>query len=215
MDVLTKGQIETLFPQAPRVHIDRFAALNAALFSAFGLLSSLFRLHFFLAQIGHESRGLSVEQEALGYSAKRLTQVWPRRFPSEAAALPFARRPEALANHVYANRNGNGAPESGDGYRYRGRGYMQLTGRGGYRAVGAICGLPLEDDPALAAHPDHALDVALGFWRWKAANELCDSGDFRAVTKLVNGGTNGWEDRLAWLKRVKRVVPAVVAEGVV
>ncbi|MFM9852749.1 MAG: hypothetical protein ACKVOJ_08110 [Sphingomonadaceae bacterium] len=73
--MLTNGEIETLFPQAPRIHLDRFAAVHAGLFAAFGMLLSLFRLHFFLAQIGHESRGLSVEREALGYSAKRLMQV--------------------------------------------------------------------------------------------------------------------------------------------
>ncbi|MFM9852748.1 MAG: hypothetical protein ACKVOJ_08105 [Sphingomonadaceae bacterium] len=87
---------------------------------------------------------------------------------------------------------------------------MQLTGRGGYRAVGALCGLPLEDNPDLAAHPDHALRVALGFWQWKRANPLCDHGDFAAVTRLVNGGTTGWDDRLAWLERVRRVVPGVI-----
>jgi putative chitinase len=210
--MLTKGQIKALFPAAPRVHVDRFADLHEALFAAFGLMLSLFRLHFFLAQIGHESRGLSGGTEALGYTAKRLMQVWPRRFPNEATALPFAGRPEALANHVYAGRNGNGAPESGDGYRYRGRGYMQLTGRSGYRAVGALCGLPLEDNPDLAAHPDHALHVALGFWQWKGANAPCDTGDFRAVTKLVNGGINGWDDRLTWLEKVRRVVPLLSAE---
>ncbi len=210
--MLTQVQIETLFPRAGNAHIISFFATHAALFGDFGLWQSLFRLHFFLAQIGHESRGLSVEAENLNYTTSRLTQVWPRRFPTAAAAAPYARNPRALANFVYAGRNGNGPFESGDGHRYRGRGYMQLTGRGGYRAVGALCDLPLEDDPTLAAHPDHALPVALGFWRWKEANALCDTGDFKAVTKLVNGGTNGWEDRLAWLEKVRQVVPLLSVE---
>ncbi len=201
--MLTTAQVNALFPRAGAAHAHEFYQSHAALFATFGLNENAHRLHFFLAQIGHESRGLSVLYENLNYTAKRLAAVWPRRFPSASAASPYARNPVALGNHVYANRNGNGDEASGDGHRYRGRGYMQLTGRGGYRAVGALIGRDLEVAPDLVSHPEQALLVALGYWKWRDVNALCDRGDFMMVTKCVNGGLNGWDDRLAWLAKVK------------
>lgn len=159
---------------------------------------------FFLAQIGHESAGLQIQQENLHYSAARLRQVWPGRFRSDATAAAFANKPEALANLVYGGRMGNHEP--GDGWRYRGRGYIQLTGREAYREVGRRTGLKLEDQPDLALDLSHALHIACGFWDWKAINPICDTGDFVAVTKRINGGTVGMEDRLVWLARVKVVL---------
>lgn len=203
--MLAKSQIKELFPRASGAHIDAFALSNAALFNEFEIDRNPLRLHFFLAQIGHESGGLSIERESMSYSAKRMTQVWPSRFADEAAAAPFAHNPEKLANKVYANRNGNGPPASGDGFRFRGRGYVQLTGREGYHEVGRLCGLDLVADPDKAFAPLHALRVALGFWRWKSANSICDTGDFEAVTRRVNGGKIGWADRVAWLDKARRV----------
>lgn len=205
--VLSKMQLAALFPRALPGHIEAFAAQHEALLRQYGLDRNPFRLHFFLAQIGHESGGLSVESESLNYRAERLMQVWPKRFPTLEVAKPYARNPEKLGNFAYANRNGNGPVESGDGYRFRGRGYVQLTGRAGYREVGGICGLNLVDSPDMAFAPAHALRVALGFWAWKHANALCDTGDFERVTIAVNGGKIGWRDRLAWLAKVRRLVP--------
>lgn len=209
--MLTKSQIKDLFPRASAAHIDAFTRSNAALFKEFEIDRNPLRLHFFIAQIGHESGGLSIERENMNYSAMRMTQVWPKRFANAAEAEPFAHKPEALANNVYANRNGNGPPESGDGFRFRGRGYVQLTGREAYKDVGRLCGLDLIADPDKVSAAAHALRVALGFWKWKSANLLCDSGDFEAVTRRVNGGKIGWVDRLAWLDKVRRVtvVPPV------
>jgi putative chitinase len=204
--MLTKQQINALFPRASQAHRDSFATKVAAAFKAHGIDRNLFRAHFFLAQIGHESGGLTVQRENMNYTAKRLTVVWPKRFPDEATAAPYAGNAEKLGNFVYASRNGNGNEASGDGYRYRGRGYVQLTGREGYREVGKLAKLDLVGEPDLVISADNALEVALCFWDWKGANAVCDTGDFEAVTKKVNGGKIGWDDRLAWLDKVRRVV---------
>jgi putative chitinase len=204
--VLSVEQVAQLYPRASVAHRDAFVAAEEALFGRFGLAERPIRLHFFLAQIGHESGGLTVAEENLDYSAERLREVWPRRFPDLAAARPFARNPQALANAVYAGRMGNGDAASGDGFRYRGRGYIQITGRDGYRRVGTIAGLDLEGDPDQAAAPQHALLVACAFWQWKELNPFCDLGDFRKVTRRINGGLTGLADRSAWLDKVRRLV---------
>ena len=96
----------------------------------------------------------------------------------------------------------------GDGYKFRGRGYIQLTGRETYREIGKIAGLDLENDPDLASKPENAVRIACAFWTWKKINPTCDTGDFTAVTKKINGGTNGLSDRLDWLTKVQKVLKA-------
>jgi putative chitinase len=204
--MLSRSQLQQLFPSAAKAQIDAFAASHAALFASYAIDQNNFRRDFFLAQIGHESGGLSVESENLNYRAQRLMVVWPKRFPTLAAAQPFAGNPQKLANFVYSGRNGNGPESSGDGFGYRGRGYMQLTGREGYREAGSRAGLDLVGNPDLVFAPAHALNVALAFWKWKGANAICDGGDFKAVTKIVNGGTIGMAEREAWLDKVRRVL---------
>lgn len=211
--MLSKSKIRALFPRAPEDRLAAFARQNGDLFQRFGIDANPTRLGFFLAQVGHESGGLTVKAENMNYSAKRLTQVWPSRFPSLAAARPFARNPEKLGNNVYANRMGNGPPETGDGYSYRGRGYIQITGRDGYEKVGAIAGLKLVDEPDLAVDAKHALLVACAFWKWKKLNPLCDGGDFVKVTRRINGGTIGLADRRAWLDKVRRTLHSPTSEA--
>lgn len=204
--MINKSQLSALFPRAAAAQIDAVTASHIALFAAFGIDKNSFRRDFFLAQIGHESGGLSIERENLNYSPQRLMIVWPGRFPTLASAQPFAGNPQKLANSVYSIRNGNGPESSGDGFLFRGRGYMQLTGREGYREAGSRAGLDLVGNPDLVFAPAHALNVALAFWKWKGANAVCDSGDFKAVTKIVNGGTIGMPEREAWLDKVRRVL---------
>lgn len=204
--MLTRAQLEELYPRASVAHVDAFAAYEDGLFEEFALSLRPIRAHFFLAQIGHESGGLTITEENLNYTAARIVKVWPRRFADEAAARPFARNPEGLANNVYANRMGNGPEESGDGWTYRGRGYIQITGRDGYREVGDIANLDLEANPGLASTPGDALRVACSFWRWKDLNPYCDIGDFKKVTRLINGGLTGYRDRSAWLDKVRRLL---------
>ena len=208
--MLSLPQLRTLYPQALAEHLTAFAETAASLFRSSGLDTVRQRCHFFLAQLGHESGGLQAREESLSYSAPRLLQVWPSRFPSLAAAAPYARDPEKLADFVYGGRMGNDRP--GDGFRYRGRGYIQLTGREAYRQVGRLAGLDLESLPGLANDAAHALAVACAFWRWKRLNPLCDQGDFAGVTRRINGGLTGLQDRFAWLERVQSCIPWEQAE---
>lgn len=204
--MITLAQLEELYPRARTGYLQVFAATARDLFEGFGIARTANRLHFFLAQIGHESGGLSIVEEGLSYSAEHMMQVWPSRFPTLASAQTFAHSPENLGNFVYANRLGNGAAVTGDGFRYRGRGYIQITGKDGYRQVGARAGLDLVANPESAAAPAEALRVACAFWQWKDLNTLCDTGDFTKVTRRINGGTVGLPDRLAWLEKVRRVL---------
>ena len=208
---LSKAQLRALFPRAEEAHVGAFAAQSASLLPRAGIDATPTRLHFFLAQIGHESGGLTITRENMSYSAERMMQVWPSRFPTLASARPFERNPERLANKVYGGRIGNGPEGSGDGFRYRGRGYIQITGRDGYANVGREAGLDLVGQPELALQPEHALEVVCGFWRWKRLNEVCDTGDFVKVTERINGGTTGMADRRAWLDKVRRTLMAVPA----
>lgn len=213
--MLTAEIVRELYPRATPAHIAAFAAQNGGCFKDSEIDRGASRLPFFLAQIGHESGGMTVTEENMSYRAERIREVWPRRFPTVASARPFERNPERLANRVYANRMGNGSEASGDGFRYRGRGYIQITGRDGYRNVGRIAGIDLERQPERAFAPADALQVACAFWRWKKLNELADTGDFVAVTRRINGGTVGLVDRRAWLDKVRRVLarpPALAAQ---
>jgi putative chitinase len=161
------------------------------------------RLAHFLAQCGHESGGFRVTQENLNYSAKGLAGIFKKYFPTEAAAAPYARNPQKIANKVYANRMANGSEASGDGYKFRGRGYIQLTGRDNYTQFGKAIG---ED---MAANPDavsskYALLSAAWFWSKNGLNKLADAGSTDAtvtsITKRVNGGTIGLADRIKHFK---------------
>ena len=161
------------------------------------------RVAAFLAQGAHESAEMTALEENLNYSAAALVRTWPRRFTPEQA-LAFEHQPERIANHVYADRNGNGDEASGDGWRYRGRGIFQLTGRENYRAASlAICGDPdtLLLSPDLVAAPEYACETAGWFWHDRGLNELADKGEFTAITRRINGGLNGIEERTAYWKR--------------
>lgn len=203
--MLSFDRLKLLFPRAQAEHLASIAELGDALLDGFKVSRKPLRWQFFLAQMAHESGGLSMLEENLNYRAESIFKTWPTRFPSIADSEPFARSPEKLANRVYSDRMGNGSSETGDGWRFRGRGYIQLTGRDAYRQVGTITGLDLEAQPELALDPEHAFHVACGFWSWKKLNDTCDTGDFLAVTKIINGGTHGQTDREAWLDKVRRV----------
>jgi putative chitinase len=149
----------------------------------------------FLGQCGHESNGFTALVENLNYKAESLCKVWPKRFPSLDAAQPYNRNPEAIANHVYAGRMGNGDESSGDGFKYRGRGLIQLTGRSNYKACGEALGVDLEENPELVETPQFAALSAGWFWSTHGLNNI--ASDILAVTKKINGGTLGLDDRVA------------------
>jgi len=151
----------------------------------------------FLAQVGHESLDLTRLEESLWYSADRLRAVWPHRFPTLEDARRYSGNPERLANEVYANRLGNTQP--GDGYRFRGRGPIQLTGRANYAACADATGLPLIEHPErLASIPRYGAIAAAWYWDRRVTR----GADIETVTKAVNGGYHGLEDRKARYSRI-------------
>jgi len=156
------------------------------------------RVAHFLAQTAHESALYTALVENLNYGARGLLATWPRRFDA-ARAEKYARQPERIANHVYADRMGNGPEDSGDGWRYRGRGILQVTGRAAYRDVGDLLGVDLEAEPDLLATPRYAALAAGWYWQARGINALCDRDDPVAVTEAVNGGRHGLEERLRLL----------------
>jgi len=161
------------------------------------------RLAHFLAQCGHESGGFRVTQENLNYSAKGLVGIFKKYFPTEAIAKQYERQPQKIANKVYANRMSNGDEASGDGFRFRGRGYIQLTGRANYTAFGKSIGEDVVSNPDIVSGK-HALLSAAWFWSNNGLNKLADGGATDAVvtsiTKRVNGGVIGLADRIKHFK---------------
>jgi putative chitinase len=151
------------------------------------------RLAHFLSQCGHESGGFKVFSENLNYSAEGLVKIFGKYFKAETAAA-YARKPERIANKVYANRMANGNEESGDGWKFRGRGLIQLTGRANYTAYDKAVPENVLENPDLVAGV-LALDSAGWFWNTNGLNKISDAGDVTAVTKRVNGGTHGLVDR--------------------
>jgi len=162
-------------------------------------INTTLRLCHFLAQCAHESGGFKAKVENLNYSAKRLTEIFKKYFPTSQKALEYQRQPEKIANLVYGNRMGNGAESTGDGWRYRGRGYIQLTGKDAYKNLGVAIGEDLIANPELVASK-YPLLSAGWFFKTRGINKISDRGATEdivtAVTLRVNGGRNGLQDRL-------------------
>ena len=159
------------------------------------------RLAAWLATIAHESARLTRVVENLNYSAQGLAQTWPSRYADmtglpNATARRIARKPEDIANLTYSGRMGNGSAGSGDGWRYRGRGLIQITGRANYAQSGAELGADLIAKPEQLEQPEFAADSAAEWWRRHGCNVLADTGDMAAVTRRVNGGLTGLDDRI-------------------
>ena len=156
----------------------------------------------FVSQVLHESGGLRYLAENLNYSAERLCAVWPKRFPNADRARPYAHNPEKLANYVYAGRMGNTEP--GDGWKYFGRGLIQITGRSNYALMQELTGLQTLDDPDLLTEPNAALLSALAWW----GESLPEADDMSVeqVTRVVNGGLNGLDERKRLFERALRVL---------
>jgi len=152
------------------------------------------RISMFLAQVSHESGGLTATQENLNYSADRLLVVFPKYF-KDVDVNAYARNPEKIANRVYANRMGNGPESGGDGYRYRGRGLIQLTGKSNYERFAKGMIMPLDQAVQYLTTPEGACMSAGWFWDVNNLNELADNGDLVGCTRKINGGTHGLEDR--------------------
>lgn len=174
---------------------------------------SVAALPMFLAQTAHESMLFERMVESLNYTkAAQIRRTWPKRFANISAAVAFVRKPERLANFVYANRLGNGDAASGDGWKYRGRGLIQVTGKDNYRDAGESLGLPLLEEPELLEEPVHAADAAGWFWKSHGLNRF--ASNINDCTRAINGGLNGLPDRMRLYNRASAAaLPAVGDEA--
>lgn len=166
------------------------------------------RIAMFIAQCGHESSEFNVLEENLNYSQQALRRVFPKYFPDDKTAFRYARQPKWIASRVYGGRMGNGGEQSMDGWKYRGRGVIQLTGKNNYRR----CSSDLFGDDRLLHEPDillepwAALRSAMWFWDVNNLNRICDTGDFTLLTRRINGGTNGISHREQLLYQAMKVL---------
>jgi putative chitinase len=163
-----------------------------------------YRIAMFLAQVAHESGGFKYMVESINMSAKRIRQVWPSRFPTEESAMPYANNPQKLANKVYASRMGNGDEASGDGYRYRGRGLIQVTGKSNYTSFARSQNIALQDVISYLETDEGASESAGWFWNSRNLNPLADIEDVEKVSRKINGGTVGLEDRILLYENFKK-----------
>lgn len=213
--ILSPIQLMRIVPRCPD-EIAWTAGLNEAL-REFGIESRLQVAHL-LAQLAHESAEFTRLVESLTYtSAERILAVWPTRFwlPSpqqptcpagKRDARGFVRAPVLLASYVYAGRNGNGSEATSDGFRFRGRGPIQITGRSNYARCGQALGLPLIEQPDLLTDPDVGARAAAWYWADRKIGPLADANDIEAVTRKINGGTHGLDDRRRYLQTAMRVL---------
>lgn len=161
-------------------------------------INDVARVAAFMAQTAHESGGYTLVEENLNYGAKGLRGIFGKYFPDDATAAAYERQPEKIANRVYSNRMGNGDEASGEGWKYRGRGLIQLTGKANYTA----CSKDMFDDNTLVDNPDilldptYAIHSACWFWNKNGLNALADAQDIKTMTKKINGGFIGLEDRI-------------------
>ncbi len=191
MATFTATRLRELCPQPPNGSLDTLADALEEHAESVGVNTLLRRAHF-IAQMAHESGGFKRYVENLNYSATRIAEVWPRL---ASRAHELAMKPEALGNAAYCDRMGNGSEASGEGWRFRGRGLTQLTGKDNYRAAGSALGIDLLAHPKRAAEPADAARIALWYWGSRRCNAAADLDDVAKVTRLINGGLVGLEDR--------------------
>ena len=187
---ITTQQLLQILPSAGQVAGVFVPVLNTAM-NRYQIVGTK-RIAAFIAQVGHESGHLTHLVENLNYSADALRKTWPSRFGVELATAA-ARKPEPIANVAYGNRMDNTAP--GDGWKYRGRGLLQITGKNNYRACGEALGLDLIAQPELLEKPQHGCMSAAWYWATNGLNTLADPSKFEAITQRINGGQNGAADR--------------------
>jgi len=189
---LTKKQLAELIPGNP--YLDNWLeALNEILPDY--EIDTPKRVAAFIAQCAHESGGFRALKENLNYRAESLVKVFPKYFKTLEEANKYAKQPEKIANKIYGGRMGNGPESSGDGFRYCGRGLIQLTGKENYTWFAESLEMPLEDVPEYLQTFEGAVQSACWFWETNKLNQWADKGDILTLTKRINGGTIGLEDR--------------------
>lgn len=205
---LTKEQLKKLLPKNP--YIDNWHSALSQLLPDYGINTPQ-RIAAFVAQCAHESGNFMVLRENLNYRAVTLRKIFPKYFPTDALANEYASKPnkqEAIANLVYANRMGNGPPESGDGWRYAGKGLIQLTGKDNYTWFAASLEIPVEEASEYLLTFEGAAQSACWFWETNNLNQWADKGDILTLTKRINGGTIGLEDRIKHYEHALHVLGA-------
>ena len=206
--ILTKEQLAQLLPGNP--YLDHWHhALEQALPDYD--INTPQRVAAFVAQCAHESGGFRALKENLNYKAVTLRKIFPKYFPNDAIANQYASLPnkqEAIANRVYGGRMGNGDEASGDGFRYCGRGLIQLTGKQNYQNFADSIETPVEDVPEFLATFEGAVQSACWFWETNNLNQWADNDDILTLTKRINGGTIGLEDRIKHYEHAKHVLGA-------
>ncbi len=190
----TKEQLKEMLPKNP--YIDQWYHALSEILPEYEINTPQ-RVAAFLAQCAHESGGFVFLKENLNYRAPSLRKVFPKYFPDDAIAAQYANKPEMIANRVYANRMGNGDEASGDGFRYCGRGLIQLTGKNNYTFFAASVGIEDMDEVVEYLQTfEGAVQSACFFWEQNKLNQWADAGDILTLTKRINGGTIGLEDRI-------------------
>jgi putative chitinase len=203
--ILTKEQLAQIIPGNP--YIDHwYHALEQALPDYD--INTPQRVASFMAQCAHESGGFRALKENLNYKAASLRRVFPKYFPDDAIAAHYAGKQEMIANRVYGGRMGNGTEETGDGFRYCGRGLIQLTGKQNYQSFADSIETAVEDLPEYLATFEGAVQSACWFWESNSLNKFADSGDILTMTKRINGGTIGLEDRIKHYNHALHVLGA-------
>lgn len=203
--MVTKEQLIKIFPHITKTDLDEICEpLNEAM-KEFNIDTPQ-RQAMFLAQCAHESAHFKAVSENLYYRAETLLKVFPKYYKSLNEAVAHAKKPELIANKVYSNRMGNGDAASGDGYRYRGRGIIQLTGKSNYMECSKGLNVDLLKTPEYLETAVGACRSAAWFWDHNGLNSYADKGDIVGCTKRINGGTNGLTDRTALYKSAKSVL---------
>ena len=188
----TRDQLAQMIPKNP--YIDHWFEALISILPEYDITTPQ-RVAAFLAQCAHESGGFIFLKENLNYKAASLRRVFPKYFPDDAIAAQYAGKGEMIANRVYANRMGNGPEESGDGFRYCGRGLIQLTGKNNYTFFAGSLDIPVEEASEYLQTFEGAVQSACFFWETNKLNQWADAGDILTLTKRINGGTIGLEDR--------------------
>jgi putative chitinase len=189
----TKEQLKDMIPKNP--YVDQWFEAISEILPEYEITTPQ-RVAAFLAQCAHESGGFVFLKENLNYKAASLRRVFPKYFPDDVIAAQYAGKGEMIANRVYANRMGNGDEASGDGFRYCGRGLIQLTGKNNYTFFAGSLDIPVEEASEYLQTFEGAVQSACFFWEQNKLNQWADKGDILTLTKRINGGTIGLEDRI-------------------
>jgi putative chitinase len=200
---LSERQLALIIPRCKYVS-EWYEALQECLSQE--KIDTSLRLAAFLAQCGHESADFNILKENLNYRAATLVKTWPKHFPNLEIANQYAHKPVAIANRAYANRMGNGSESSGDGFRYSGKGLIQLTGKNNYQLFSAYIGVPIEDSAEYILTFEGAVKSACWFWNKNNLNQTADNGDLVRMTKIINGGNKGLDDRINRYKNALKIL---------